>query len=62
MREAVAGMRKVLGEGHPHTQMAIRELEHFEQQQDHHQQHEEEEEEQEEETMYDRMRKRRRFR
>ena len=61
LRQAVAGMRKVLGEGRPHTQMAIRELEHFEQQQDHHQQHEEEEE-QEEETMCDRMRKRRRFR
>ena len=48
--------RKVLGEDHPDTQRAIQWLEQMEKQQ------QQEEEEEEEETMYDRMRKRRRFR
>ena len=74
LREALAGRRKVLGEDHPQTQRAIQHLEHHEQehqekQQQQQQQEEEQEQEQEEqeeqeeeeETMYDRMRKRRRF-
>ena len=60
LRECLAGRRKVLVEGHPDTQKAIRALA----------QHEAaaaaaaaaEEEEEEEETIADRMRKRRRFR
>ena len=72
LRQAVAGMRKVLGEDHRHTQETIEDLEEYEaaaaEEEEEEEDDEEEEEgeedddEEEEETMYDRMRKRRRFR
>ena len=55
LREAVAGMRKVHGEGHPHTQRTIWSLKR-------HEAAAAAEQEEEEETIADRMRKRRRFR
>ena len=58
LREAVAGRRKVQGEGDPDTQDAIQDLEQYEAEAAAAAAAEEEEEE----TMYDRMRKRRRFR